>query len=114
MIKLTIRKRWLRYLFGTNNGTSNYLSSIGDTDIYTQYINDISKNISSTANLFADECNIHRRIQGPEDKTLLQEDIDQLCSKARRWQMLSNPDRDKEKAFAILINSVLEYAGHTR
>ena len=61
--------------------------------MFILYINDISENTSSTVKLFADDCLIYRRIQCQQDATLLQGDLNQLCSWPRKWQMSFNPDK---------------------
>ena len=40
--------------------------------------------------VFADDCLTYRHIQCQQDVTLLQGDLDQLCSWARRWKMSFN------------------------
>ena len=54
------------------------------------YINDIADGIQSQLHLIADNCIIYRTIDTPEDRTTLQQDLNQLSKWATTWQMEFN------------------------
>ena len=59
--------------------------------LFSLYIDDISTDIDSEINLFADDCVCYREIKDTEDILKLQKDIDQLGCKARKWVMRFQP-----------------------
>ena len=54
------------------------------------YINDIGDNISSSLQLFADDCILYRTITSPEDSIQLQRDLDSIFEWSQLWQMNFN------------------------
>ena len=60
------------------------------------YINDIDVGLSSTVNLFADDCAMHiREISSTEDCVILQNDLHLLCSWVLKWQLKLNISKCK-------------------
>ena len=66
-------------------------------------IKDLPDNIRTNILLFADDNKIFRKIQYQEDRTELQEDIDQLQKWSEDWVMNFHPDKSK----ALIINKKL-------
>jgi len=61
--------------------------------MFLLYINDISKNISSTIRLFADDCIIYKVIDTEHDSHCLQGDLDVILQWTEIWQMKLNIDK---------------------
>jgi len=55
------------------------------------YINDIADGVQTQLQLFSDDCIICKTINSPEDHTILQEDINQLCKWALEISNLTYP-----------------------
>ena len=54
------------------------------------YINDITKCINANLRLFADDCILYSEIQSSQDCLSLQNDLDQLSSWSKSWQLNFN------------------------
>jgi len=54
------------------------------------YINDIDTNITSSICLYADDCVLYRVIKSPQDRALLQQDLNQFVQWTQTWQMKLN------------------------
>ena len=61
--------------------------------LFMIYINDLPSRVSSTAQLFADDCLLYRVISSQEDAASLQEYLDRLLEWESDWQMAFNPDK---------------------
>jgi hypothetical protein len=57
------------------------------------FINDITKNISSNARLFADDCLLYRTINCEADAKTLQKDLDTMQQWEAEWLMEFNPNK---------------------
>ena len=67
-------------------------SVLGPT-LFLLYINDLPKNLTATARLFADDTLCHRPITSDKDEESLQEDIDRLADWEEKWQMKFHPEK---------------------
>ena len=63
--------------------------------LFLLFINDISKDTSSTIRLFADDTIMYRPIRCEADALALQRDLDRLEKWSRDWQMEFHPDKCK-------------------
>jgi len=54
------------------------------------YINDFGDNMSSSLQLFADDCILYRTITSSEDSIQLQHDLDNIFEWSQLWQMNFN------------------------
>ena len=62
--------------------------------LFIIYINEISKHLTSTVKIYADDTKIYRTISSPDvDIPSLQCDLDRLWKWANKWQMHFNPDK---------------------
>ena len=61
--------------------------------LFLCYINDITKNISSSIKLYADDVLIYRRIDSDDDCRLLQRDLLILENWAHKWNMCFSPSK---------------------
>ena len=61
--------------------------------LFILYISDLPQGIKSQVRLFADDCILYREIKTEDDKAVLQNDIDTLCSWESKWQMKFNIDK---------------------
>ena len=59
--------------------------------LFSLHINDIMSDIESEIRLFADDCVCYREIKDIEDTLKLQQDIDRLGIRARKWGMTFQP-----------------------
>ena len=81
------RSTWLNVTSGVPQG-----SVLGPL-LFITYINDIVLNLQSKIKLFADDAVVYREIRCPNDKTILQNDINTIISWANTWQMKLNKDK---------------------
>ena len=82
---------------GTPQGT------ILGPSLFLLYINDVTKRISSTIKLYADDRKIFRKIIDPTiDCQLLQDDLNNLSEWARKWQLRVNADKCESKRITHL------------
>lgn len=51
------------------------------------YINDLANSLSSSINLFADDCNIYHQMLDLGDRSALQSDLDNISSWYGTWLM---------------------------
>jgi len=58
--------------------------------MFLLYINDIDTNITSSIRHYADDCVLYRVIKSPQDRILLQEDLNKLKQWTQTWQMQLN------------------------
>ena len=58
--------------------------------LFVVYINDITDNVSSSCQLFADDCILHRQINSPTDAAILQNDLKELENWEKVWKMKFN------------------------
>ena len=75
---------WEKVLSGVPQGT------VLGPHLFLLFINDLSEVTNSTIRLFADDCLVYRGIKGPEDETLLQQDLDNLIKWTEKWGMRFN------------------------
>ena len=61
--------------------------------MFLVYINDINESITSSVQLFADDCVVYRTITMLQDSEQLQEDLHQICQWTSKWQMKINVDK---------------------
>ena len=61
--------------------------------ITLSFIHDLPSAVSSHVRLFVDECIIYRTIKKNEDALALQEDFNQLQSRAKQWSMSIHPEK---------------------
>ena len=61
--------------------------------MFLVYINDINENITSSVQLFADDCVIYKSITSLEDAEQLQEDLCKICEWTNKCQMKLNIDK---------------------
>ena len=73
-------------------------SVLGPT-LFLIFIDDLLKNLDSPGKLFADDAKIYRRIGGPRDGVILQEDIYKLEIWSQKWLLDSNKDKCKVMHF---------------
>ena len=67
-------------------------SVLGPT-LFLLYINDLPKNLTATARLFADDTLCHRPVTSDKDEESLQQDIDRLAEWEEKWQMKFHPEK---------------------
>lgn len=75
---------WEKVLSGVPQGT------VLGPHLFLLFINDIGDEITSNIRLFADDCLIYRAIKGPEDETILQNDLSRLVKWTETWGMHFN------------------------
>ena len=63
--------------------------------LFLIYINDIADGIDSCIKIFADDTKIFRALEIPDDRDLLQSDIDRLLHWSQRWQLPFNISKCK-------------------
>ena len=73
------------------SGLQFYQVSHKGPSLFSLYINDISTDIDSEINLFADDYACYREIRDTDDSLKLQKDIDRLGCLARKWGMGFQP-----------------------
>ena len=61
--------------------------------LFLLYINDLPKNLKSTARLFADDTLCHTNICSNSDTDTLQDDLDHLSAWEQKWCMKFHPDK---------------------
>jgi hypothetical protein len=117
---------WIReFLFGCTQrvGVGGHLSeevgvksgvpkgSVLGPLLFLAYMNDISMNIESTINLFADDCVIYRKIINKKDIENLQKDLDRLGEWAVENAMKINPSKSKAVCFTrARVKDPLDYS----
>lgn len=57
------------------------------------FINDLPDIVKSDIYLFADDTNIFKIIEKPEDRSILQEDLDNLNTWSEDWLLRFHPDK---------------------
>ena len=62
-----------------------------DLLLFSLYINVIMVGIDTEIRLFPDDCVCYRQIDSTEDTSKLQNDIDQVGKRARKWGMRFQP-----------------------
>ena len=100
--------RWIRSFLGgrrqavvVDGETSSFLDvasgvpqgSVLGPCLFLLYINDLPKNLNSTARLFADDTLCHAKISSDSDKKTLQTDLDHLADWEQKWCMAFHPDK---------------------
>ena len=60
--------------------------------LFLLYINDLPQNIQSQVRFFADDTAVYLTVSSPEDKNILQTDLDILKEWEQTWDMEFNPD----------------------
>ena len=55
--------------------------------LFIIFINDLPEQVNSECYLFADDTKIFREIKGPDDHTILQNDINTMLDWADKWQL---------------------------
>ena len=63
--------------------------------LFLCYINDISKNLTSTIRLYADDTLIYRTICNEQDVIALQNDLNTITQWSQDWQMTFNPKKSE-------------------
>ena len=77
--------------------------------LFTIFINDLPRNIKSTAKLYADDCKLIGVIKDQSDTISLQNDINRLQEWASTWQMSFNYDKCKVMHFGKKnVNNIYE------
>ena len=61
--------------------------------LFLCHINDLPDSVTSQVRLFADDCLLYRQINSANDHTILQQDIENLESWAKRWGMRFNASK---------------------
>ena len=69
--------------------------------LFVIFINDLPEQVNSECYLFADDTKIFREIEGSDDHTILQNDINTMLDWADKWQLQFYPD----KCVSMPINS---------
>ena len=83
---------------GCTSSTKKVLSGVPQGTVlgplmFLLYINDIDTNITSSIRLYADDCVLYRVIKSPQDRDLLQQDLNQLVQWTQTWQMKLNIEK---------------------
>ena len=73
--------------------------------LFVIFINDLPEQVKSEIFLFADDTKIFRQISGPDDHSILQEDINNMLDWANKWQLEFHPD----KCVSMFINRKMSY-----
>ena len=73
--------------------------------LFLLYINDLPRNITSQVRLFVDDCPVYHLIKTLSDGTVLQQDLDRLCSWATTWGMTFSFIPSKNYAYVMSIDS---------
>ena len=73
--------------------------------LFVIFINDLPEQVKSEIFLFADDTKIFKQINGPDDHSTLQEDINSMLGWANKWQLEFHPD----KCVSISINRKMNY-----
>ena len=63
--------------------------------LFVIFINDLPDEVLCTAKIFADDAKLFRGIRSPEDRMLLQDDLNRLVEWSQRWQMGFNESKCK-------------------
>ena len=61
--------------------------------MFLVYINDINESITSSIRLFADDCVVYNTISKLQDAEQLQNDLKNICTWSKKWQMKLNVDK---------------------
>ena len=61
--------------------------------IFLVYINDINGNITSSLQLFADDCVIYKTVTSMQEAEQLQDDLRKIYEWTSKWQMKLNVDK---------------------
>ena len=69
--------------------------------LFVLYIGDINNAITSQIKLFADDCVLYRNIRNPNDKVILQNDLDTISSLAEKWLMELNINKCSTLSIAL-------------
>ena len=80
---------------GTQSSPKPVLSGVPQGSIlgpvlFLLYVNDITNYINAKLRLFADDCTLYSEIQSSQDCLSLQNDLDQLSSWSKSWQLNFN------------------------
>ena len=59
--------------------------------LFLIYINDLPENIVSQVRLFADDTALYLTMEGADDSSMLQQDLDRLSGWETAWDMEFNP-----------------------
>ena len=62
--------------------------------LFLLIINDLPEKINSKTKLFADDCIVYRHINGPDDCTALQDDLNTLAEWENKWGMAFHPQKN--------------------
>ena len=81
---------------GVNSEWANVTSGIPQGSalgpiLFVLYINDLRENIISNVYMFADDTNVFKKINSPDDQHTLQDDLDYLISWSRQWLLRLHP-----------------------
>ena len=69
-------------------------SVLGPT-LFLVYVNDLLDGLHSHGKLFADDAKIYRRVMTPQDRSLLQDDLDRLTDWSKKWLLKFNQEKCK-------------------
>ena len=61
--------------------------------MFLVYINDINENITSSIQLFADDCVIYKTVSSMQEAEQLQDYLRKICEWTNKWQMKLNVDK---------------------
>ena len=83
------RSAWAPVLSGIPQG-----SVLGPT-LFVIYINDLPDVVESACKLFADDTKLYRQVRNPDDRELLQKDLESLMAWSDKWLMPFNENKCK-------------------
>ena len=69
------------------------------------FINDLPEKVKSQMFLFADDTKIFRQVNGPDDHSILQDNINNMLDWANKWQLKFHP----AKCVSMSINRRMNY-----
>ena len=69
--------------------------TVPESSLFVIYINALPSRISSSDQLFADDCQLYKVIRNQKNAESLQTDLDHLQEWERDWRMVFNPDECK-------------------
>ena len=81
--------------------------------LFVIFINDLPEQVNSECYLFADDTKIFREIEGSDDHTILQNDINTMLDWADKWQLQFHPDKCVSMSINSKTNQNEPYEMHT-
>lgn len=77
--------------------------------LFLIYINDLPNQITSSICLFADDCVLYRKIEGPNDTLTLQNDLNNISTWCKLWVMDLNTSKCKTMRISRSISACPNY-----